>query len=325
MIKLYGTLGPACNDVNILCKMIESGMTGIRLNLSHGSIFDFSEYLEKLNEAEQKCGKKMELVIDMEGPEMRIGKLERPIVLAEHELVVLGREIPLERSIVEQLEEGLVCRLDDGKIELHIQDKVDDGFVCIVKRGGTLLSRKSFTVIGKTFTRFILTKQDIENIYNARKHGVSSILQPFVHSASDVKKVRDILKNQGCENVTVMAKIEDEMGLNNMYEIVEASDRVIFARGDLGNNIDMWKLPKMQKRLAAVCNELGKPFIVATQLLASMEKNNTPTRAEMNDIFNCAADGADGLMLTGETAIGDYPAEAIYFLKMASFEAEIID
>lgn len=322
MIKLYGTLEPSCGNAEILCEMINEGMTGIRLNLSHGNLDSFTEYLDQLNKAEDICGKIIELVIDMEGHEMRVGNLQNPIVLLEQELIVLGEDIPIDKDVLEQLEAGLVCRLDDGKIELFIQEKVENGYLCIVKRGGRLLPRKSFAVIGKNFTRPVLTKRDVDNIRNARKYGVAAILQPFVHSSKDVDEVRKVLAKQGCPDIAVMAKIEDEIGINNMDDIVSSSDYVVFARGDLGNNMDMWKVPKMQKRLAAVCKKQGKPFIVATQLLASMEKNPTPTRAEMNDIFNCALDGAFGLMLTGETAAGNYPAKAIYYLGKAADEAQ---
>lgn len=320
MTKLYGTLGPSCGNAEILCEMINVGMTGIRLNLSHGDIDSFKGYLDELNKAEEICGKKVELVIDMEGPEMRVGKVSKPLVLLEQELIVLGDDIPLDESILAQLEKGLVCRLDDGKIELLVQEKIENGYLCLVKRGGTLLPRKSFAVIGKNFTRPVLTERDIRNICNARMYGISAVLQPFVHSSNDVNEVKKALIEHGCPEVAVMAKIEDEMGVNNMDEIVASSDYVVFARGDLGNNMDMWKVPKIQKRLAVVCRNLGKPFIVATQLLASMEKNPTPTRAEMNDIFNCVVDGACGLMLTGETAAGNYPAKAIYFLGKAAAE-----
>ena len=318
MIKLYGTLGPACNNADILCEMIQNGMTGVRINLSHGNISDFEEYFFNLNKAEEACDKKMELVIDMQGPEMRVGNLINSLEIAENSFVELGKDIPLDSCIVSQLESGLVCRLDDGKIEIETVCKTEKGYVCKVIRGGILLPRKSFAVIGKNFTRPILTESDIDNLKNAKEYNVTALLQPFVHSSCDVESVKNVLKNVGCEHISVMSKIEDEIGVKNMEEIVLSSDYVVFARGDLGNNIDIWKLPKIQKRLSDVCKKQGKPFIVATQLLASMEKNPTPTRAEMNDIYNCALDGASGLMLTGETATGNYPQKAIYYLNKAS-------
>lgn len=322
MIKLYGTLGPACHSTDVLYEMIQNGMTGIRINLSHGDITSFDEYLKNLECAEQRSGKKIDLVIDMEGPEMRVGTLTDPLRLSDEDIVELGTDIPLDKSILNDLETGMVCRLDDGKIEVEIVAQTNNGFKCKVIRGGVLLSRKSFTVIGKSFTRPLLTERDLNNLNKAARYGVSAILQPFVHTAKDVYDVKEILYQNGCANVLLMAKIEDEIGIGNMEEIVSATDIVVFARGDLGNNIDMWKLPKLQKRLAAVCKKQGKPFIIATQLLASMEYNPTPTRAEMNDIFNCAMDGAYGLMLTGETAAGKYPSRAMYFLGSAAKEAE---
>jgi pyruvate kinase len=270
--------------------------------------------------AEKKCGKKMDIVIDVEGPEIRVGNIS-PLELKDGMIVEIGKDIPLDDSIISQLEVGMICCLDDGKIELKVALKCENKVKCEVIRGGKLLSRKSFTVIGHTFTRPVLTDRDIDNLKNSTKYGVSAMLQPFVHSSKDVEAVRKVLYEQNCQGISIMAKIEDEIGIDNMEDIISASDYVVFARGDLGNNMDMWKLPKLQKRLATVCRKQGKPFIVATQLLASMENNPTPTRAEMNDIFNCTVDGAYGLMLTGETASGKYPSKAIEFLHNASKEA----
>ena len=320
MIKIFGTLGPACNNADILLEMINNGMTGMRLNLSHGDISDFSEYLNNLKIAENKSGRKIDIVIDVEGPEIRVGDIA-PLELIEGMYVEIGKDIPLDTSIISQLEVGMICRLDDGKIELKVVSKAGNVACCEVTRGGKLLSRKSFTVIGYTFTRPVLTQRDVDNLKESNKYEVFAMLQPFVHSSSDVDAVRKVLFEQKCQHIAIISKIEDEIGIANMEDIVSASDYVVFARGDLGNNMDIWKLPKLQKRLAEVCKKHGKPFIIATQLLASMESNPTPTRAEMNDIFNCAYDGAYGLMLTGETAVGKYPSKAIEYLYNASKEA----
>jgi len=317
-MKIYGTLGPACSDRAVLAGMIKAGMNGIRLNLSHGMLNSFEKPLEELKAAEQLCKAKVEIVIDMEGPELRVGDIPRTLELEAGQRVILGREIPLKDIVIRQLEAGMLCRLDDGNIELEILDAVSGGFACRVLRGGVLLPRKSFAVIGKKLSVPLLTDNDAENLKLAKELNVASVLQPFVRCADDVYSVKDELVQIGCSDIEVIAKIEDPEGLCNADEIIAAADKVLFARGDLGNCMDMWLLPEHQKQIAKKCLDGGKSLIIATQLLASMEKNPVPTRAEMNDIYNCVLDGADGLMLTGETAAGKYPVEAIRYLTKAA-------
>ena len=320
-MKIYGTLGPACSDSSVLTDMIREGMNGIRLNLSHGMLESFKSSVNELRAAEKACNASVEMVIDMEGPELRVGNIREPLMLNIGDNVVLGRDIPLKDIVLEQLCTGLVCRLDDGKIELEIIDKSSEGFVCRVLRGGKLLPRKSFAVLGRSIKVPLLTDNDIKNLNVAKTMGVSAILQPFVRCADDIYDVKRKLAKLGCEDIEVIAKIEDINGLNNADGIIKAADRVLFARGDLGNSMDMWLLPAHQKTISQKCAAANKSLIIATQLLASMENNPVPTRAEMNDIYNCVLDGADGLMLTGETAAGKYPVQAIRYLKNAAYQA----
>ncbi len=320
-MKIYGTLGPACSNRLILADMIGSGMNGIRLNLSHGMLESFGQAINELRAAEKACSTTVELVIDMEGPELRIGNIPEPIVLNVDDKIALGRDIPLKQIVLDQLEIGMICRLDDGKIELEIVEQTDNDYICRVIRGGTLLPRKSFAVPGHKIQVPLLTQNDISNLIEAKNIGVNAILQPFVRCASDVFDVKNKLQELGCADIEVIAKIEDINGLNNSDEIIAAADRVLFARGDLGNCMDMWLLPGHQKTVAQKCAASGRPLIIATQLLASMENAAVPTRAEMNDILNSVLDGADGLMLTGETAAGKYPVEAIKYLTQCAKQA----
>ena len=317
-MKIYGTLGPACADKDTLVKMINAGMNGIRLNLSHGMLDSFKDYLDALHDAERICNTKIELVIDMEGPELRIGRLEHPTCLENGAEVCLGKDIPLAESITDQLEKGMVCMVDDGKIELEAMHRSEEGFVCKVVRGGILSSRKSFAVKDHDFAVALLTENDITNLKKAKCAGVSAILQPFVRCGQDIVKVRRALDELGCSEIRILAKIEDIHGIEHADEIIDHADCVVFARGDLGNCIDMWLLPGYQKLIAKKCLAAGRPMVIATQLLASMEAAPVPTRAEMNDIYNSALDGAYGLMLTGETAAGKYPARAIEYLAKAA-------
>lgn len=320
-MKIYGTLGPACSDSRILADMIRSGMNGIRLNLSHGMLESFGRAINELRIAEKNCSADVELVIDMEGPELRVGNITEPLMLNVDDRIALGRDIPLKQTVLDQLEVGMICRLDDGKIELEIIDADCGKYICRVIRGGKLLKRKSFAVPGHKIQVPLLTQNDISNLAVAKNIGVNAILQPFVRCASDVTEVKNKLHELGCGHIEVIAKIEDVNGLNNADEIIAAADRVLFARGDLGNCMDMWLLPGHQKNISQKCTAAGKRLIVATQLLASMENAAVPTRAEMNDIFNSVLDGADGLMLTGETAAGKYPVEAIKYLTQCAKQA----
>lgn len=296
-------------------------MNGIRLNLSHGMLTSFEPYLNELIAAERECAAKVEIVIDMEGPELRIGQLNNALNLCDGDIVNLGDEIPLRSYILEQLEPNMICRLDDGKIELVILKKDKSGFLCKVTRGGVLKSKKSFAVLDHSFIVPVLTDNDISNLRYAAKYDISAILQPFVRSANDIIEVRKVLNKLGLPNVKVIAKIEDINGLNNADEIILEADTVLFARGDLGNCLDLWLLPSFQKKISQKCIGANKPLIIATQLLASMENKPVPTRAEMNDIYNSVIDGATGLMLTGETAAGKYPVESIGFLAKAAEQA----
>ena len=313
----YGTLGPSCADPSILIKMIRAGMTGIRLNLSHGMLSSFIPQLEALHIAEKDTGRKMKVLIDARGSETRTGVLEHPIVLKADQTVYIGKEIPLDKETSDQLESGMICSIDDGKIQIEILS----GKKCKVLKGGLLLSRKSFAVKGRVLLRDIMTEDDEENIKAASRMGIGCVMQPFVRSAEDVIGFKKRLSGLGAPQMCLFAKIEDPFGLLNINEIAEAADCIVFARGDLGNNTDPWLLPGEQKRIASVCKEIGKPFIVATQLLASMENSPVPTRTELNDIYNSVLDGAGGLMLTGETASGKYPDEAMRYLVLTAEEA----
>ncbi len=313
----YGTLGPSCSDPSVLAKMIRAGMTGIRLNLSHGNLESFGKQLDALQEAEAETCVKMKKLIDVQGRETRTGTPERPVVLKNDQIVYIGKDIPLDDKTADQLENGMVCFIDDGKIKIE----VIEGRKCKVIKGGLLLPRKSFAVKGKAFDKEIITPVDEINVKAASAIGIGCVMQPFVRSADDVIGFKKRLAELGASQMRLFAKIEDGCGLSNVSEIADAADCIVFARGDLGNNIDLWRLPGEQKKVAAVCKESGKPFIVATQLLSSMESSPVPTRAELNDIYNSVLDGAEGLMLTGETAAGKYPDEAMKYLVLVAEEA----
>jgi len=168
----------------------------------------------------------------------------------------------------------------------------------------------------------VLTEHDLNNVRRAKEYGVTGLMQPFVRSGAELRKVRQALRANGADHVKIFAKIENMQGVDNLDDILPEADVVIIARGDLGNDMELWQLPAVQKKIAAACVRAGKPFIVVTQMLASMEHSPVPTRAEVSDIFNAVLDGCTGVMVTGETAVGAYPVEAVRYLTNTAMEAE---
>ena len=309
MTKIYGTLGPACAAPETLEQMLRLGMTGLRLNLSHGSLPRAAGEIEALRKASAACGAAPELIIDMQGPELRIGSLAAPLLLRNGETLDLDA-LPFPLEVRPALTPGQELLLDDGKLLLT----VTRGGKAHVNRGGLLQSRKSVALPGKELRLPPLTEADLQNIAAARSFGVTGLMQPFVRSREDLEAVRAALNAAGCGHLRLFAKIENREGLTRLPELLPACDEIVVARGDLGNAMPLWELPAAQKRIAAACREAGRDFMVVTQMLASMEQNPVPTRAEVCDIFNAVLDGAASVMVTGETAAGKHPAEAMRYL-----------
>ena len=323
MTHIYGTFGPACGSEKTLEAMFRAGMTGMRLNLSHCDLADSADMLRAFRSAASAAGVDApQLVIDTQGPELRIGALESPMHLQNGASVLLGEGgIPFPEVVLEALEPGCEVLLDDGKLALWVTAAGSGRAEAEVLRGGTLTGRKSIKLPGKILRLPVLTERDVQNIRHAAEFGVTGLLQPFVHSGEELSRLRHILEENGAGSLKLFAKIETLEGAANLPDILPQADVVVIARGDLGNDMPLWRLPAVQKDIAAACRAAGKPFIVVTQMLASMEHSPVPTRAEVSDIFNAVADGAWGVMVTGETAVGKYPAEAIQYLAETTREA----
>lgn len=317
MTEIYGTLGPACARTGTLEQMLRRGMTGVRLNLSHVSLREAAGPLEALSAAAARCGARPKLLIDMQGPELRVGALPEPLPLKEGERVALA-SLPLPGAVRAALAPGQELLLDDGKL-LLICEAAD---AARVLRGGVLKSRKSVALPGKEIRLPALTESDRANIAAAKACGVTGVMQPFVRCREDLRELRAALAEAGGEGIRLFAKIESREGAKRLPELLEEADEIVIARGDLGNAVPLWELPALQKRIAAACRAAGKPFMVVTQMLASMEHSPVPTRAEVSDIFNAVLDGATSVMVTGETAVGDYPVETITYLTETVQAAE---
>lgn len=316
MIDVFGTLGPGCTDEKIIEAMFLEGMTGMRINLSHVMLRDCIDQIDIIKRAAAKSGIEPKILIDMEGPELRIGEINKPLTLKEGKEIKLGKGgIPIQPIILQNINAGMDILLDDGKILVNVREVTDKYAVVSVKRGGVLTSRKSILLVGTKINMPAMTENDIENISIASQCGVTGIMQPFVRDRDDLMEVKHALERCGGKNIKIYAKIENMDGVNAIESFMDACDEIVIARGDLGNCMPLWELPKIQKHISHICNTYKKPFMVVTQMLSSMEHNKVPTRAEVSDIYNAAMDGAKSVMVTGETAVGDYPVEVISYLR----------
>ena len=324
-VKIYGTIGPACRDKEILKRMFQEGMDGVRLNLSHTSLEEASPLIESFHSAARECGLNAELLIDMQGPELRIGDMNAPFSLITGDLIGI-EDIPFPEDVKAVLRDGdpgQEILLDDGKILLRTEfPSQPHGINLRVVRGGLLESRKSVALPGCTFHTPAMTENDRTQIKRAKEYGVTAVMQPFVRSREDLIEVRDALGHSGCNDIRLLAKIENRDGIDRLKELIPHCDEIVIARGDLGNAMELWELPAAQKYISSVCREAGRDFMVVTQMLDSMIHRQVPTRAEVSDIFNAVLDGASSVMVTGETASGEYPVLAMRYLCRTVREAE---
>ncbi len=316
MIRFYGTYGPSCRDEETLGRMVQNGMTGIRINLSHIQLKDMEADFSVIREAFSHVGKTPEILMDLQGPEMRIGAMDPHFIKAGEEF-----SVPLSEEIFKELKKGDRVSLNDGMLHAVVLEAGNMTRLS-AKCDGEISGGKSIAIEGRETFLPVLTKADRENIRMAKQFGVTGLMQPFVRGAKDIEVVKDYLQKAGGADLKVFAKIENRMGYDHRAEIIALADEVIVARGDLGNNLPLWEVPTMQKQIAADCRKEKKPFMVVTQMLSSMESRPVPTRAEVSDIYNAVLDGASSLMVTGETAVGAYPAEVIYYLTRTAAEAE---
>lgn len=317
-MRYYATLGPSCCETETLAALLRRGVTGFRLNLSHTPLYARRGWIDALHRAERDSGHTAQLMIDLRGPEVRIGALDAPLMLTEGETVTLGRQIPVAQDVLDALAPEKAVLLDDGTMALT----VIRGGQCRVVRGGVLTSRKSLTLEGTDLHRSALCQEDLDDLAQAAALGVRAVMQPFVRGSEDLRTVRAAMDRCGLRGAELFAKVENRQGLDTLPQWMDLCDVVTIARGDLGSSLTLAQLPAAQKHIAAVCRRSGKPFLVVTQLLHSMIDHPTPTRAEVLDIYNAVLDGADCLMLTGETAQGRYPREAADWLIRVAQEAE---
>ena len=333
--KIVCTIGPASESPEMIRALLRAGMDVARLNFSHGTLDEHLRRIHNLREAAKELGVNLALLLDIQGPKIRLGHLkEGPVELISGEEYILTVE-PCEGDeqrvhvdyphLNRDLRPGAVIYIDDGLLELKVKEIKGPDVICQVIIGGQLSSRKGVSLPGVDVDLPPLTKEDVEHIRFGVRHGVDFIAASFVRRAEHVEAVRRVIREAGGTQ-QIVSKIESNEFLRHIDEIIGASDGIMVARGDLGVEIPVEEVPLVQKMLIRKCNLAGVPVITATQMLDSMVRNPTPTRAEVTDVANAILEGTDAVMLSGETAVGKYPARAVQIMdKIARRVEEVMD
>ena len=328
--KIICTMGPNADKRETLKALVENGMDIARFNFSHGDHEEQKARFDLLKSVRDEMKKPIAILLDTKGPEIRTGLLENggKVVLKEgEEFILTSKEIKGNVTMVYQtysqlakdVKPGNTILIDDGLIGLEVKEIRGGDIVCTVRNGGELGQRKGINVPNVRVNLPGITKKDRDDIIFGIEQGIDFIAASFVRDAEAVKEIRAILKEHNAEHVDIIAKIENSEGIENIDKIVSAADGIMVARGDMGVEIPAYEVPHVQKMIVEKCNQKYKPVIIATQMLDSMIRNPRPTRAEVTDVANAIREGADAIMLSGETAMGKYPVEA---LKMMAQIAE---
>lgn len=330
--KIVCTIGPASETVDQLVQLIDAGMNVARLNFSHGDHEEHRARIKNIREASRKTGQTVAIMLDTKGPEIRTGELESESVelSAGHQLEIAmddqpGNEQRISVSypgLIHDIHVGSTILLDDGLIELEVADINDEKIITTILNNGILKNKKGVNVPNVSLDLPGITEKDADDIRFGIEVGIDFIAASFVRRASDVLDIRELLEEQECGDIHIIPKIENREGVENIAEILNVSDGLMVARGDLGVEIPAEEVPLVQKQLIRECNTYGKPVITATQMLDSMQRNPRPTRAEASDVANAIFDGSDCVMLSGETAAGDYPLEAVVTMDKIACRAE---
>jgi pyruvate kinase len=313
--KIVATIGPAC--AGLVPELVRAGMDGARLNFSHGTHEEHAERARIVREVQGETGKPIALIADLQGPKLRIGDLPSPLVLAPGQEVTVGVDgrggidLPVSPDVIgDVLEPGHDLLIDDGLVRLSVERVEHGRAVCSVAVGGVVRAHKGVNLPGVPLPVASLTPKDVDDLQFALELGVDFVALSFVRSAEDISDLRRRIEQAGSE-AHVIAKIEKAEAVDALNAIVNDADAIMVARGDLGVEIGPASVPLLQKRIILRALERGKPVITATQMLESMIHHAEPTRAEASDVANAVLDGTSAVMLSGETAIGEYPVEAV--------------
>lgn len=333
MTKIVATLGPASNKTEVIELLAKAGMNVVRINFSHGDYKTHGEIIKAVKTVREKLKIPLPILLDTKGPEIRIGRfaLDKKVYLAQGNKFTLttnnidGDEKHVSvtyKDLPKDLKKGGRVLIDDGLIELKVLDLTETDIICEVINSGFLGSCKGINIPDVYVNLPSLTEKDEKDILFGIENGIDFIAASFIRTAEDVVKIKEILKNNHGEYIKVIAKIECRDGVNNIDSILEVSDGIMVARGDLGVEIPPEEVPLVQKLLIKKANEKGKEVITATQMLESMVNNLRPTRAEANDVANSIIDGSSAIMLSGETAQGKYPVESVKMMARIAYKTE---
>ena len=326
--KIVCTIGPASESEEMLEKLMKAGMNVARLNFSHGSHEEHKARIDTIRKVADRLGKTIGILLDTKGPEIRTHDMKDGLIMLEK-----GKEViegtPEKFSVtyedlINDVQVGSYILLDDGLVELQVKDidKTKGEVKCDILNTGELKNKKGVNLPGVKVNLPGITDKDADDILFGIKEDVDYIAASFVRRPSDVLDIREILERENNHNITIFPKIENQEGIDNIEEILEVSDGLMVARGDMGVEIPPESVPIVQKDLIRKCNKLGKPVITATQMLDSMQRNPRATRAEASDVANAIYDGTDAVMLSGETAAGLYPEEAVKTMRNIAVSAE---
>ncbi|MFP4661413.1 MAG: pyruvate kinase [Halanaerobiales bacterium] len=339
--KIYGTIGPTSYQTDTLVKLIEKGMLGIRINLSHGNLPTYKKWIRNIKKAEEITGSRIPILADVQGPEIRTnslkGKENNNILLQEGKDIILTTDIgtgskdllyinwPADQSQF-RLEENLmpdqIILIDDGLIKLRVKAIENRKINCKILRGGLLGERKGVNIPDIKIPLPSITARDRKDIELGIKLGIDFIMLPFTRKIDDVKLLREFLNSKNGKEIGILAKIENQEGIDNLESFIKDVEGIVIARGDLGVEIGITKVPVVQKEIIRLCNKYNKQSIVVTHMLQSMIESPLPTRAEISDIANAVLDGCNGVMLTGETAVGKHPVEAVKIMYQTVYQTE---
>lgn len=318
--KIIATIGPASSDYETLKQIIEAGANVVRLNMSHGSHEEQMERVLKVRKINEELNSAVGILLDTKGPEVRTGEFKEGTVFEAGSIVrlvnddIVGDNTAFSvsyKGLAKDLKVGDIILLDDGYVSVQVKEKDNQDLICEVLNTGEMKDRRGVNVPGVTLNFEFISTKDEDDIIWACENNYDYIAASFVRNKQDALELRDVIAKTGNTNIKLLAKIESQDGVENFDEILEVCDGIMIARGDLGVEIPAEDVPAIQRMIIDKCNKQGKIVITATQMLESMQHNPRPTRAEVSDVFNAVLSGTDAVMLSGESAAGDYPVEAV--------------
>jgi len=329
--KIICTIGPSTSSAPVIKDLLQSGMDVARINFSHGTHKEHAQNIKTLRKTAKQLGLPLAIMQDLPGPKIRTGKLSKSKVNLEEDsnFTITTRQVPGDENEVsvdmpnlpDNVKADDIIFLDDGAIKLKVIATSNTDITCKIIVSGKLGENKGINIPGMTWNTPSTTKEDWDHLLFGLKHNIDAVALSFIKEADDILRIKHFIQKKHVAQL-IIAKIERRQALDNLDEILEVADGVMVARGDLAMEIPLQRVPIAQKKIILKCNHLGKPVIVATQMLQSMINAPSPTRAEVTDIANAIFDGADAIMLSGETAVGNYPQEAVSMMAQIALETE---